>query len=78
MFTEMDFTGALYVRQDMEEMKVYLYLFACTTTYAGHHEIVQDLTAEMILYAFHKISGQRSVPTIMISDNMSSNYPILC
>ena len=71
-FTGVDFTGALYVRQGTEEVKVYLCLFTCATTRAVHLEIVQDLTAEMFLLAFRKFAGRRSLPTIMISDNGST------
>ena len=70
--TGVDFTGALYVRQGTEEVKVYLCLFTCATTRAVHLEIVQDLTAEMFLLAFRKFAGRRSLPTIMISDNGST------
>ena len=71
-FTGVDFTGALYVRQGKEEVKVYLCLFTCATTRAVHLEIVQDLTADMFLLAFRKFAGRRSLPTIMISDNGST------
>ena len=71
-FTGVDFTGALYVYQGKEEVKVYLCLFTCATTRAVHLEIVQDLTAERFPLAFRKFAGRRSLPTIMISDNGST------
>ena len=71
-FTGVDFTGALYVQQGKEEVKVYLCLFTCATTRAVHLEIVQDLTADTFLMAFRKFVGRRSLPKIMISDNGST------
>ena len=71
-FTGVDFTGALYVQQGKEEVKVYLCLFTCATTRAVHLEIVQDLTADTFLMAFRKFAGRRSLPTIMMSDNGST------
>ena len=71
-FTGVDFTGALYVQQGKEEVKVYLCLFTCATTRAIHLEIVQDLTADTFLMAFRKFAGRRSLPRIMISDNGST------
>ena len=71
-YTGVDFTGALYVRHGEQKVKVYLYLFTCATTCAIHLDIAQDLTAETFLLAFHKFSGQRSSPNIMIMDNGST------
>lgn len=71
-FTGVDFTGALYVQQGKEEVKVYLCLFTCATTRAVHLEIVQDLTADTFLMAFRKFVGRRLLPKIMISDNGST------
>ena len=68
-FTGVDFTGALYVQRDKQEVKVYLCLFTCATTRAVHLEIVQDLTAQTFLMAFRKFAARRSLPRIMISDN---------
>ena len=71
-FTGVDFTGALYVQRDKQEVKVYLCLFTCATTRAVHLEIVQDLTAQTFLMAFRKFAARRSLPRIMISDNGST------
>ena len=71
-YTDVDFTGALYVKDGLQEAKVYLCLFTCATTRAVHLEIVQDLTAETLLLAFRKFAGQRSLPRMMISDNGST------
>ena len=68
-FTSVYFTGALYVQQGKEEVKVYLCLFTCATTRAVHLEIVQDLT---FLMAFRKFVGRQSLPKIMIFDNGST------
>jgi len=71
-FTGVDFTGALYVQQGNQEVKVYLCLFTFATTHAVHLEIVQYLTAETFLMAFHKFAACRSLPSIMISDKGST------
>ena len=44
--TEVDFTGALYVRAPDGERKVYICLFTCAVSRAIHLEIVLDLTVE--------------------------------
>ncbi|XP_065895951.1 uncharacterized protein [Dysidea avara] len=72
IFTGVDFTGALYVQQRRQEVKVYLCLFTCATTRAVHLELVQDLTAQTFLLAFRKFVARRSLPRIMISDNGST------
>ena len=59
-YTGVDFTGALYVKDGSQEVKLYLCLFKCATTWAVHLEIVKDLTAEIFLLAFRKFARQRS------------------
>jgi len=71
-YTGVDFTGALYVKDGSQEVKVYLCLFTCATTHAVHLEIVQDLTADTFMLAFRKFAGRRSLPRMMISDNGST------
>ena len=70
--TGVDFTGALYVRQNPEELKVYICLFICATTRAIHLEVVTDLSAETFLLAFHRFVSQKSLPQIVMSDNAST------
>ena len=41
--TGIDFTGALYVRDNRGESKVYICLFTCTVSRAVHLEVVTDL-----------------------------------
>ena len=71
-FTGVDFTGALYVQQDNQDVNVHLCLFTCATTRAVHLELVQDLTAQTFLMAFRKFAAQRSLLSVMISDNGST------
>ena len=71
-YTGVDFTGALYVKDGSQEVKVHLCLFTCATTHAVHLEIIQDLTADTFMLAFRKFAGQRSLPRMMISDNGST------
>ncbi|XP_065917809.1 uncharacterized protein [Dysidea avara] len=70
--TGVDFTGALYVRQNSEEMKVYICLFTCATTRAIHLEVVNDLSTETFLLAFRRFAGRRSLPQVVMSDNAST------
>ena len=51
--TGLDFTGALYVHNRGEEVKVYIY--ACATSRAVHLEVVADLSVETFLLAFHRL-----------------------
>ena len=71
-YTGVDFTGALYIKDGSQEVRLYLCLFTCATTCAIHLEIVQDLTAETFLLAFHKLARWRSLSRMMISDNGST------
>ena len=70
--TGIDFTGALYVRHDTIERKVYVYLFTCATSRAIHLEVVTDLTVETFLLAFRRFTSRRSMPKIVVSDNAST------
>ena len=70
--TGVDFTGALYIRSDEGEAKVYICLFTCSTTRAVHLEVVTDLTVESFMLAFRRFSSRRSTPRTMISDNAST------
>ncbi|XP_065890652.1 uncharacterized protein [Dysidea avara] len=70
--TGIDFTGALYVRSNHTEEKVYICLFTCATSRAIHLEIVTDLTVETFLLAFRRFASRRSLPQILVSDNAST------
>jgi len=70
--TGIDFTGALYVRQDSNEIKVYICLFTCATTRAIHLEVVTDLSTETFLLAFRRFVSRKSLPTVVMSDNAST------
>ena len=70
--TGVDFTGALYVRSNGGECKVYICLFTCAVSRAVHLEIVTDLTTESFLLAFRRFSGRRSLPRLVLSDNAST------
>ena len=71
--TGVDFTGAMYVKNDVgQEKKVYVCLFTCASTRAVHLEVVPDLTEESFLQAFRRFASRKSLPVIMISDNAST------
>ena len=70
--TGVDFTGALYIRHNHEEHKVYICLFTCATTRAVHLEVVNDLSMETFLLAFRRFASRKSLPQVMMSDNAST------
>ena len=70
--TGIDFTGALYVRQDSTETKAHICLFTCATTRAVHLEVVTDLSVETFLLAFRRFSSCKSLPEVIMSDNAST------
>jgi len=47
-----DFTVALYIQQDREEVKVYICLFTCATTRAVNLEVVTNLSTETLYLPF--------------------------
>ena len=53
--TGVDFTGALYVRSNTGEQKVYICLFTCAVSRAIHLEIVCDLTLQCFLEGIPQI-----------------------
>lgn len=71
--TRMDFTGALYVRDNSgNESKTYICLFTCACSRAVHLEVVPDLWADSFLQAFRRFCSRKSTPDIMISDNATT------
>ena len=71
--TGVDFTGALYVKQDNGgEEKVYICLFTCATSRAVHLEVVTNLSTEIFLLAFCHFAARRSLPQVMMSDNATT------
>ncbi|XP_065911201.1 uncharacterized protein [Dysidea avara] len=71
--TGVDFTGALYVKQqNNEENKVYICLFTCATSRAIHLEVVTDLSTTTFLLAFRRFVARRSLPVVMMSDNATT------
>ena len=70
--TGIDFTGALYVRNNHTEEKVYICLFTCATSRAIHLEAITDLTVDTFLLAFRRFASRRSLPQIVVSDNATT------
>ena len=60
--TGVDFTGALFVKEGVQEKKVYICLFTCATTRAVHLEVVSDLTVGTFLLAFRRFSSRKFLP----------------
>ena len=54
------------------EYKIYICLFTCTSTRAVHLEVVTDLSEESFLQAFRRFAARRSLPRLVISDNVST------
>jgi hypothetical protein len=70
--TGVDFTGALYKRDNNDETKVDIWLFTFAVTRAVYLEIVTDLSMECFLNAFRRFASRKSLPQRMISDNAST------
>ncbi|XP_065917547.1 uncharacterized protein [Dysidea avara] len=70
--TGVDFTGALHVKNNGTEEKVYICLFTCGLSRAVHLEVVCDLSVETFLRAFRRFVSRKSLPQVMISDNAST------
>ncbi|XP_074645841.1 uncharacterized protein LOC141902099 [Tubulanus polymorphus] len=67
-----DYTGALIVRTESSDAKVYICLITCAITRALHLELVTDLTCDAFLLAFRRFCARRSFPRIVYSDNAST------
>jgi len=67
-----DFTGALYIKDHVDECKAYICLFTCVSMRAIHSEIVTDLSTETFLRAFRRFCSSRSLLSIILSDNVST------
>jgi len=67
--TSIDFTGALYVRGNESETKIYICLFMCAVSHAIDLEIV---TEQCFLLGFGCFSGRRSLSCLVFSDNAST------
>lgn len=71
--TGVDFTGALYVKQESgNEGKAYICLFTCATSRAVHLEVVCDFSTTTFLMAFRRFAARRSLPQVMMSDNATT------
>ena len=51
---------------------MYVYLATCANTRAVHLEVVNDLSEDSFLQAFRRFASRKSLPTTMISDNIST------
>ena len=72
--TGVDFTGAMYVKGNGKENKVYICLFTCAATRAVHLEVVTDLTEATFMEAFRRFFGHKSLPHTIILDNASTYH----
>ena len=72
-------TGRQYVKKIIRHCvtcrtigKVYICLFTCSSTRAVHLEVVNDLTVQTFIEAFHGFASRKSLSKIIISDNAST------
>jgi len=72
--TGINFMGVMYVKNEgsFGECKVYVCLFTFASTRAIHLEVVTDLTEMTFLQAFRRFAARRSLPHLVISDNVST------
>ena len=59
LVTGIDFTGTLYVQQGSAEVKVYIYLFTCTTPRAINLEVITNLSTEIFLHLDPLLTDKR-------------------
>ena len=71
-FTAVDFTGAINIKEEGENLKYYICLFTCMGTRAIHLELINALSAEAFLLCFRRFSARCSIPEKMFSDNGSN------
>ena len=67
-----DYTGAMYVKNNKVVRKVYLVLFTCPVTRAVHLELASDMTAIEFSLVFRRFISRRGMPAVMYSDNGSN------
>lgn len=70
--TCVDYTGSLNVKCYDSVIKVYICLFTCAITRAVHLEIAEDLSSETFIRCLRRLSGRRSYPKYLISDNATN------
>ena len=68
--TGVDFAGPLYVKNNTDEMeKVYIVLFTCCVTRAGHLELVAHLDTSAFINCLRRFCSRRGTPRLINSDN---------
>ena len=72
--TIVDFTGAMYVRNEgtVGEYEMYVCLFTRASTWAIHLKVVTDLTEMTFQQAFQRFAARRSLLSLVLSDNAST------
>jgi len=71
--TGSDFTKTMHVRDSNTKAKIYVSLFTCATIYQGNSPQDHDSSEHGdILLAFRRFASHRSLPEILVSDNVST------
>ena len=73
MHTGVDFTGHLFVKNDLNEnVKMYILIFTCLNVRAIHIELVPDMSTRSFILAFLRFVNLYGVPSYLYSDNARS------
>ena len=67
--TGLDFAGPLYVKNNLNNDKVYMLLLTCASSRAIHLELTTDMSIEGFLRGFKRFIARRGIPEIVINDN---------
>ena len=68
--TGLDIFGPMKVRMKTPG-KRYGLIFTCATTRAVHLEVMSDMTADQVFWAFRRFIARRGIPSLIYSDNGS-------
>ena len=66
--TGLDFAGPLFC-VDLPSKKLYILLFTCTVIRSVHLELTDSLSILDCLFAIHRFTARRGIPSVLYSDN---------
>ena len=73
MHTGVDFTGHLFVKNELNEnVKMYILIFTCLNVRAVHIELVPDMSTQSFVLAFLRFVNLYGIPSFLYSDNARS------
>ena len=70
--TGLDFAGPLYVKNNLNNDKVYMLLLTYASSRAIHLELTTDMSIEGFLCGFKRFIARRGIPEIVINDHFKT------